>query len=77
MKETKSMVMVTHRLGVIRSLGVNKVVVLEKGKIAEVGHPEVLLQSKNGLYTKLALEQGIMPQSYYDLDIDSKSLAYS
>ena len=28
--------MVTHRLGVVRSLGVNKVVVLDKGKIVEV-----------------------------------------
>lgn len=68
------MLMVTHRLGVIRSLGVNKVVVLERGKIAEIGEPEVLLQNKDGLYAQLAREQGILPQSH---DFDTKSLAYS
>ena len=50
--------MVTHRLGVVRSLGVNKVVVLERGKIAEIGHPEDLLRA-GGIYAQLALEQGI------------------
>ena len=58
MKETKSMMMVTHRLGVIRSLDVNKVVVLERGTIKEFGHPEDLLQ-QNGIYSQLAREQGI------------------
>ena len=52
------MLMVTHRLGVIRSLGVNKVIVLERGKIAEMGHPEDLLRT-GGLYSQLAQEQGI------------------
>jgi len=60
MKKTKSMLMVTHRLGVIRSLGVNKVIFLERGKIAEVGNPEALLRKKNGLYAELAKEQGIL-----------------
>jgi ABC-type multidrug transport system fused ATPase/permease subunit len=73
MKKTKSMLMVTHRLGVIRSLSVNKVVVLERGKIAEVGEPEALLQKKDGLYSQLAKEQGIEPLSHND----SKPLAYS
>ena len=50
--------MVTHRLGVVRSLGVNKVVVLERGKIAEIGHPEDLLRA-GGIYAQLAMEQGI------------------
>ena len=58
LKETKSMLMVTHRLGVVRSLEVNKVVVLEKGEIAETGHPEDLLRSE-GIYAQLAEEQGI------------------
>lgn len=58
MKRTKSMMMVTHRLGVIRSLEVNKVVVLEAGRIAEFGHPEDLLLG-NGIYSQLASEQGI------------------
>lgn len=61
MAHTKSMLMVTHRLGVIRSLRVNKVVVLERGKIVEVGEPEVLLQKSDGYYSQLAREQGILP----------------
>jgi ABC-type multidrug transport system fused ATPase/permease subunit len=53
------MVMVTHRLGVIRSLDVNKVIVLDKGEIVEYGHPETLLQDEESIYAGLALEQGI------------------
>ncbi|KAL7542047.1 hypothetical protein ACHAXR_011461 [Thalassiosira sp. AJA248-18] len=60
MKRTRCMLMVTHRLGVVRSLGVNKVVVLEQGEIVEVGHPEDLLES-GGMYAQLAQEQGIFP----------------
>ena len=59
MDHAKSMVMVTHRLGVIRSLNVNRVIVLDKGKIVESGHPEDLLRIPNGLYSSLAREQGI------------------
>lgn len=59
MKQTKSMLMVTHRLGVIRSLDVNKVVVLDRGEIAEVGHPEDLLR-QGGIFSQLAREQGIV-----------------
>ena len=58
LKKTKSMLRVTHRLGVIRSLGVNKVIVLERGEIAEMGHPEDLLRT-GGIYSQLAQEQGI------------------
>jgi ABC-type multidrug transport system fused ATPase/permease subunit len=47
-EKTKCMLMVTHRLGVIRSLSVNKVVVLDRGRIAEVGDPETLLK-QNGI----------------------------
>ena len=54
------MMMVTHRLGVVRSLGVNKVVVLERGEIVEMGHPEKLLEN-GGLYAQLAREQSIVP----------------
>lgn len=63
MERTKSMVMVTHRLGVIRSLGVNRVIVLDKGMIVEDGHPEDLLKNENALYTALAKEQGIVARS--------------
>lgn len=59
MERTKSMVMVTHRLSVIRSLNVNRVVVLDQGKIVEEGHPEDLLRKEGGLYAALAREQGI------------------
>ena len=47
-EKTKCMLMVTQRLGVIRSLSVNKVVVLDRGRIAEVGDPETLLK-QNGI----------------------------
>jgi ABC-type multidrug transport system fused ATPase/permease subunit len=53
------MVMVTHRLGVVRALDVNRVIVLDKGKIVEEGHPEDLLQDEESLYAGLAREQGI------------------
>jgi ABC-type multidrug transport system fused ATPase/permease subunit len=59
MKQTKCMLMVTHRLGVIRSLDVNKVVVLDRGEIAEIGHPEDLLR-RGGIFSQLAREQGIV-----------------
>lgn len=59
-ERTRCMLMVTHRLGVVRSLGVNKVVVLEQGQIVEMGHPENLLRS-GGVYAQLAAEQGIGP----------------
>lgn len=60
MKRTRCMMMVTHRLGVVRSLAVNKVVVLEQGEIVEMGHPEELLES-GGVYAQLAREQSIFP----------------
>jgi ABC-type glutathione transport system ATPase component len=53
------MVMVTHRLGVIRGLNVNKVIVLDQGRIVEMGNPEDLLRHENSLYSGLAREQGI------------------
>lgn len=60
MDHCKCMVMVTHRLGAVRSLGVNRVIVLEKGQIVETGHPEALLRKKDGRYAALAREQGIV-----------------
>ena len=60
MKHAKCMVMVTHRLGVVSALGVNRVVVMDKGKIVETGHPEILLRKEGGLYASLAHEQGIV-----------------
>jgi ABC-type multidrug transport system fused ATPase/permease subunit len=63
MEHTKSMVMVTHRLGVIRSLDVNRVIVLDRGMIVEDGHPEDLLRKENSLYSALAREQGIIART--------------
>lgn len=74
MESTKSMVMVTHRLGVIRSIGVNRVLVMKKGRIVEAGHPEELLKNPHSLYSSLAREQGITCLEHgYDM-ADSKSL---
>lgn len=60
MEQIKSMVMVTHRLGVVRALDVNRVIVLDGGEIVEDGHPEDLLQQETSLYYALAREQGIL-----------------
>ena len=65
------MLMVTHRFSPIRSLGVNKVVVLEKGKISEIGHPEDLLK-QNGLYAQMAREQGIFATGLEDNNDENK-----
>ena len=64
------MMMVTHRLGVVRSLGVNKVVVLEQGEMVEMGHPEELL-GRGGMYAQLAREQGIVPIREAILETDN------
>lgn len=53
------MAMVTHRLGVIDALNVNRVFVMDQGRIVESGHPDVLLAQPNGLYASLAREQNI------------------
>lgn len=66
MEHTKSMVMVTHRLGVVRSLDVNRVIVLDGGEIVEDGDPEQLLQKEDGLYASLAREQGIFAKMSND-----------
>lgn len=63
LENCKCMVMVTHRLGAVRSLDVNRVIVMEKGCIVESGHPEELLRNKDSLYASLAREQGIVAQS--------------
>mmetsp|Transcript_13247 Transcript_13247/g.32328 ORF Transcript_13247/g.32328 Transcript_13247/m.32328 type:complete len:900 (+) Transcript_13247:229-2928(+) len=68
MQHTKSMVMVTHRLGVVRSLEVNRVVVLDRGEIVEEGHPEELLQDETSHYFAIAREQGISKKPSDDID---------
>ena len=64
------MVMVTHRLGVVRSLNVNRVIVMERGRIVESGHPEDLLRIEDGLYASLAREQGITALEEEPLSIE-------
>lgn len=59
MVHANCMAMVTHRLNVVSALGVNRVIVMDKGKIVEAGHPDVLLSKEGGLYASLAREQGI------------------
>lgn len=63
MKDCTSMVMVTHRLGAIDTLGVNKVLVMENGVIVEEGNPRELLEKVDGHYMRLAREQGLVIQS--------------
>lgn len=55
-------ILVTHRLGAIRSLNVNRVIVMDSGKIVESGDPEELLLKENSMYGNLAREQGIVGQ---------------
>lgn len=64
----RSMVMVTHRLGIVRSLDVNRVIVLDRGEIVEDGHPEALLKDENSLYCELAREQGIVSVDILDME---------
>mmetsp|Transcript_3658 Transcript_3658/g.6881 ORF Transcript_3658/g.6881 Transcript_3658/m.6881 type:complete len:807 (-) Transcript_3658:370-2790(-) len=76
MARTRCMLMVTHRLGVVRSLGVNKLVVLEQGEIVEMGHPEDLLKS-GGVYAQLAREQGILTLSSHQAISESENMTAS
>lgn len=73
MEHAKCMVMVTHRLGVVASLDVNLVIVMDQGKIVETGHPDILLQKENGLYASLAREQGITYATYHSTTGSNKS----
>lgn len=73
MKAAKCMVMVTHRLGVVRSLDVNRVLVLDKGRIVESGNPEDLLNRPDSLYASLAHEQGITAQPKPSLEPESST----
>ena len=77
MEHAKSMIMVTHRLGVIRRVDVNRVIVMEKGRIVESGHPDVLLRDPNGLFTSLAREQGVLALLQGDSANDSSSSSSS
>jgi ABC-type multidrug transport system fused ATPase/permease subunit len=60
MDHANCLVMVTHRLNVVAALGINRVVVMDKGIIIEDGHPNELLQKKNGNYARLLRGQGFL-----------------
>jgi ABC-type multidrug transport system fused ATPase/permease subunit len=62
MEHADCMAMVTHRLNIVSALGVNRVIVMDKGRIVEMGHPEDLIRQEKGLYASLAREQGITIQ---------------
>jgi ATP-binding cassette subfamily B (MDR/TAP) protein 9 len=47
-------------LNVVNALGINRVIVMDKGKIIEEGHPDVLLKQSDGHYARLAREQGLL-----------------
>jgi ABC-type multidrug transport system fused ATPase/permease subunit len=63
LEHANCMAMVTHRLNVVSALGVNRVIVMDKGEIVESGHPDALLQNDDGLYASLAREQGIITRT--------------
>lgn len=53
----RTVVVVAHRLSTLR--GANRVVVLDEGKVVEVGGFEELLKKKGGIFSRLASQQGI------------------
>jgi ABC-type multidrug transport system fused ATPase/permease subunit len=48
---------VAHRLSTIEDA--DKIIVIDKGEIKEIGTHEELLQNKDGIYRKLSLLQGL------------------
>ena len=60
MNHANCLVMVTHRLNVVAALGINRVIVMDKGKIIEDGHPDILMNKSDGHYARLAREQGLL-----------------
>ena len=48
----KTTIIIAHRLSTISKA--DRIVVLDKGKITEIGNHKQLLKNKNGIYTKLS-----------------------
>ena len=48
---------IAHRLNTI--MDSNRIIVLDKGQVAEIGEPQELLSKKNGLFHTMALASGI------------------
>lgn len=46
---------IAHRLNTLSKY--DKIVVLDKGKVAEMGHPEELKKRENGMYKKMIEEE--------------------
>ncbi len=56
-KQGRTVVMVAHRLSTLSECDL--IIVLEKGQVKEMGHPQALLQNSESLYTKLVQQQQI------------------
>lgn len=68
--EGRTVLIIAHRLSAVRDA--NRIVVVEKGRIAEVGSHEELLKIENGIYAHLnQLQHGL------DADISSKPVIQS
>jgi subfamily B ATP-binding cassette protein HlyB/CyaB len=68
----RTVLIIAHRLSAVRDA--NRIVVMERGQIDEVGSHDELLQNPNGIYTHLyklqqgsqvALKSQALPQAYY------------
>ena len=53
--ENKTVIVIAHRLTTIQNA--DKIVVLDKGKVAEEGSHEELMASKIGIYRRLVLRE--------------------
>ncbi len=56
-KQGRTVLMVAHRLSTLSECDL--IIVLEKGQVKEMGHPQALLQNTESLYTKLVQQQQI------------------
>lgn len=57
----RTVFIIAHRLSAVR--GANRIVVMEKGEIQEVGSHAQLLQNANGIYAHLWRMQGAVPEA--------------
>lgn len=49
--QSQTVLTIAHRIETI--IDYDKVIVMEKGKVAEIGSPQELLQDESGLFTKM------------------------
>ncbi|KAL7561832.1 hypothetical protein ACA910_009672 [Epithemia clementina (nom. ined.)] len=53
----QTIVVVSHRLGILRSIDVNRIVVMDGGRIVESGHPRELSRRSGGWYAQMLRQQ--------------------